>query len=361
LRRDDALKIAKISKHQYYYQPKPGKQGRCKTATVKSLHGTVNNTVVVEEMMRVKKDPVTDYGYIKMTFWLQLIGYIINKKKVYDLMKTNCLLKVKHKFSNKQFVKYRMIMPLKPLKVLEMDIKFVWIEEYKKHACVLTVIDTFTRYALHHFVSYSITKNQVKQFWEHVIVEHLQGYLLPNETIDIEVRNDNDKRFSAQTVRDYFAENHLSQVFTHPYTPQENGHIESFHSILSEHLSRFNFWSIHELEQNLTMFYQKYNNLRLHASIAYLSPADFWTLWDKNLIQMTQDMKLRKTKFKLKIPYQMVKQHTGNAEPEGCSLHLKKISERAESVNYEEMVSADSPPNKRFNTSPSVVPCFAKI
>ena len=41
---------------------------------------------------------------------------------------------------------------------------------------------------------------------------------------------------------------------------------------------------------------------------------------------MTQDMKLRKTKFKLKIPYQMVPQHTGNAEPEGCSLHCKDMS-----------------------------------
>jgi len=113
-------------------------------------------------------------------------------------------------------------------------------------------------------------------------------------------------------VRDYFAENQLNQVFTHPYTPQENGHIESFHSILNEQLNRFNFWSIQELEQNLKLFYQKYNNIRLHASIAYLAPADFWTLWNKNLIQITQDVKLRKTKFKLKIPRQLVKQQTGN-------------------------------------------------
>jgi transposase InsO family protein len=29
-------------------------------------------------------------------------------------------------------------------------------------------------------------------------------------------------------IQEFFKENYLNQVFTHPYTPQENGHIESF-------------------------------------------------------------------------------------------------------------------------------------
>jgi len=36
--------------------------------------------------------------------------------------------------------------------------------------------------------------------------------------ISIEVRNDNDKRFSAKLIQDFFKENYLDQVFSHPYT-----------------------------------------------------------------------------------------------------------------------------------------------
>jgi hypothetical protein len=39
--------------------------------------------------------------------------------------------------------------------------------------------------------------------------------------INIEVRNDNDSRFSAKLIQEFFKENYLNQVFTHPYTPQE--------------------------------------------------------------------------------------------------------------------------------------------
>ena len=69
-------------------------------------------------------------------------------------------------------------------------------------------------------------------------------------------------------IQSFFKENHLNQVFTHPYTPQENGHVESLHHILGTHLKRFTFWSLQELDQNLLLFQEKYNNVRLHGSIA---------------------------------------------------------------------------------------------
>jgi transposase InsO family protein len=39
-------------------------------------------------------------------------------------------------------------MPSSRLEILEMDIKFVWVEEYRRFANVLTVLDTFTSVAL---------------------------------------------------------------------------------------------------------------------------------------------------------------------------------------------------------------------
>ena len=316
---------------------------------------------MISEIEQIKSDPDLDYGYIKMTFELKTRGYYVNKKKVYLLMKTNGLLKTKNKASQKNYAKYRKVLPEGPLEILEMDIKFVWIERDKKHSAILTILDTFTRHALHYYVSSSIKKHDVKQCWEHVIVNHLQAYLRPGQPMHIEVRNDNDKRFSAKIVQEYFAENFLNQVFTHPYTPQENGHVESFHAILSEHLERSTFWSIEELKQNLVLFYEKYNNKRVHSSIAYLTPSDFWDLWNKNLIEKQTDYKKRKTKFKTKMQYQLVKQHTGNNEPEVVPLHNKSHRNGAPLLNQLEMVGAESPHIIRSKNSPSDVHCEANI
>jgi len=323
--------------------------------------GIVDNEIMVSEIERIKSDPDTDYGYIKMTYALKTNGYYVNKKKIYRLMSCYGMLKSKNTVTSKNYAKYRKVLPEKPLEVLEMDIKFVWVEQYKKHAFIITIIDTFTRHALCHQVSYSIKKNQVKECWDYVIENYLQAYLHPGEPIHVEIRNDNDKRFSAKLIQDYFVENYINQVFTHPYTPQENGHIESFHSILSKHLEPYNFWSIEELEQNLILFYEKYNNSRIHSSIAYLSPRNFWDLWNKNLIEKKTDYKLRKNKFKLKILYDKINQHTGNNEPEVVPLHNISHRNGAPIKKQKEMVGAESSHNIRYKKSPSVVPCDANI
>jgi len=315
------LQIVSISKHQYYYQRTGKKQGvKASTHTLTAKGSKVTNSIILSTIKTIMKNFDTQYGYIKMSFLLKTKGFIINKKKVYRIMKENNLLGKRYENKSKTYAKYRKVLPTEPLHVLEMDIKFVWVEQARKHAYVLTVIDTFTRLILYHTVELSIKKEDVKQAWEEIIKNHLQPNDCMKNKIEIEVRNDNDKRFSAELVRDFFKENYLNQIFTHPYTPQENGHIESFHAILSRHLKPYTFWSLEELKQNLILFYEFYNNTRIHSSIVYTSPRSFWQLWNLNLIETKVDYKKRKTDFKLKIPHYEIQQHTGNNELEGSPL-----------------------------------------
>ena len=321
LKRDVALQIAGITKYQYYYKPKGTKQGRKASIVTLNVDGkVVFNEEIVDEIILLQEDPDTVYGCKKTTTAMKMQGYLINRKKIYRLMKKHQLLQEKVKKAKKNYVKYRMILPEGPLRLLEMVIKMTWLEFFYNHAYTLTLLDTYTRVALHRMTKYSIKKNDVKVFWDYVIEQYLQQWNCLEEKIDIEVRNDNDKRFSATLIQDYFKENHLNQVFTHPYTPQENGHIESFHNILGKHLKPYLFWELDELENNLEIFYEKYNNKRLHSSVADLPPQTFWELHEKDLIEKTVDEDKRKIKFKLKIPYHEVAKHTGNNEPEGSSL-----------------------------------------
>lgn len=353
-----ALPIAGISKHQYYYRPKPGKPGR-RASTVTTVYKGGKelqclNTDVVSWIESIHTDPDLRYGYQTMNKALQQLGFHINHKKTYRLMKEHALLQTKAKPSPKTYVQYRKVMPVRPLEVLEMDLKMVWVERDRRHAFVLNIIDTFTRKWLYQATGFSITQREVKQAWEYLIENHLQPADALRKKLHIEIRNDNDKRFSANRIQQFFKENNLNQVFTHPYTPQENGHIESFHGILSQHLKRFNFWDISELEQNLILFQEKYNNQRLHSGIAHLSPNDFESLWRQGFIQMSSNYNKRKIVFRLKIPRHQINQHTGNNEPEGSFSNDFLPFDRAIKSYKKESSGAKLSDNLRYKKSPSV-------
>jgi putative transposase len=313
MKRDVGLRISGISKHQYYYKPKAGTRGRRPTSYTdkideKDAIKTVPNSEVIEEIKRIQQDPDLDGGYHKMRYELVHVGYLINHKKVYRLMTEAALLKDKYKAKDKEYVRYRVVTPEQPLQVLEMDIKMIWVVQDRRNVFVLTIIDTFTRVVLHWRMGYRMTSAQVKAAWEHVIIEHLQPADILSQEVHIELRNDNGPQFSAAAIRSFLADNHIGQVFTHPYTPQENGHVESFHFILKKAIENQTFWSYNQLEERLILFYEKYNNRRIHSALAYLCPQIFWELWDENKIQRIELPK-KKVKFKLLIPRHQISGH----------------------------------------------------
>jgi putative transposase len=343
IKRDDALPITGMTKHQYYHKPSGIKRGRNPTTTTLLIQDDqtieVSNTQVIEEIKKYHADDDTVYGYIKMTYALKAEGYHINKKKVYALMSRHQLLRDPLPKGEKKYVKYRRVMPAEPLTLLEMDIKMRWVEEHRRHAYILTIIDTFTRVALYHVALYSIKQQEVKEAWDSIIINHLQPHDCLNRKIEIEVRNDNDKRFSAQMVQQYFKDNYLNQVFTHPYTPQENGHVESFHKILADHLGHRNYWSLQELREDLILFYEKYNNVRIHASICYVAPNTFWELYKKELIVSYCNIKKRMLKFTLKIPHRTIEKtlvDTLGIVSQRAGLSQKETSQR-DSIKKKEL------------------------
>jgi len=358
IKRDRALAISGLTRHQYYYNPrkvrkKPGPKASTTTACyVQGVLEVHDNEQVVKKMKDNHNDPDLRYGYKRMTTELQISGYQINHKKVYRMMKEQSLLQEKKKGTDKKYVKYRVVIPERPLEVLEMDIKFVWIESERRHGYILTVLDVFTRIVLAWHVGMSITQHTIKQMWTSVIENHLQENDTLNRGVNIEIRNDNDPRFSAKMVQKFFKENHLDQVFTHPYTPQENGHIESFHAILSRSLNRCHFDNLGQVESHLILFYEKYNNTRLHGSLANLSPRGFWDQWNKGNITRTVKGK-KKVKFKLTIPYYQLSGY-GNQKEASCSSH---DALNGQNDLEKEVVDVDSLQQLSVQRSPEVASC----
>lgn len=311
LNRDKCLAICRISKNQFYHQASGGKRGRKKSKNTTQL---VDGQKIEQSNKEVKSfikgafvNPRIDYGYHKMTGYLQLNGFYINHKKVYRLMKEARLLRAKPISEAKNYVRYRIVCPEAPLRLMEVDIKQVWIHTERRYAYVLTIIDVFTRVVLYWTCGYQMRQAQVQKAWEHIIEGYLQPLGVMAWKVDIEVRSDNGPQFCAKKIQAFLKKNYLLQTFTHPYTPQENGHIESFHAILGRDLQGQYFESIKTLENSLKEFYDFYNFERIHSSTLKLPPVTFWKQWTLDHVdRQVLDEKRRKVKFSLKVEKQVI-------------------------------------------------------
>lgn len=318
LNRDICLGIVGLTRNQFYYSAKGTKPGKgvsnytlWRDPNTKQEH-SIDNAEVVKKIVEIKLDPDLANWYRLITISLNILGYYINHKKVYRLMLEYSLLENKRNRKGREFVKYRRVTPSGPLRVIEMDIKYFWIHEKRRYAFVLTVMDTFTRYVLHWPVGYTMKSDQVKNVWEFVVAEYLQQAKISSTEIDIDitVRSDNGKQFNSKIMSSFFEENGIRHEFTRPYTPEENGHVESFHNILGTSLKREKFASLKELEERLGKFYTSYNNDRSHSGTKGVPPSKFWALFDLGKIEVIY-LKNRAQKFKLNVAYQDILSQPG--------------------------------------------------
>jgi len=305
--------LASISRSSYYYSPKDGKPGR-KPSTITEL--VTGESVCNKELVWLIKELLglefVDYGYLKVTHWLNQHGFLISDDKVYRLMKENNLLNPRQKKSHdKKYVKYTLALPKAPLELLEMDIKYIYVHGSGQNALVLTIIDTFTREALEHICQYSIKKNDVKKLVERLVVEHLQPNDLINRDIRVTIRSDNGSQFIAKIVKQCMRDNFIVQEFTYPATPQQNAHIESFHSILKRLVQeKYEFTDIRHLKKVLNAFYWFYNEVRLHSSTCYLAPKVFEWAWENDYIRIKDGEKVQRKRFSLtQLPVNIVDQY----------------------------------------------------
>jgi putative transposase len=314
LNRDKVLAICGISKNQFYHVFRgSGSRGRRSSVNTPKIEGNgkvqnYSNRAVVAHIRSKYEDPNVDYGYHKMTAELQLDGYQINHKKVYRLMKSAHLLRAKQEREPKQWVKYRVFVPEGPFRVFEMDIKQVWLKNDCRYLYILTILDVFTRVVLVQVDGYSMTQVQVQQAWQQVIEQYLEPMSIHARDIHIEIRSDNGPQFCAKKLQDFFVQNKFVRTFTHPYTPQENGHVESYHAILVGAMRGSTFDNRQQLVGWRENFLEFYNNRRLHSSIAKLPPMTFLEQWNEGNIEvLLHPTKVRKAQIKLKIPRHLVK------------------------------------------------------
>lgn len=266
------LKDLHLSKSSFYYRANGKKRGRNPSSYTLRRDGfVVSDVKVLSEMDKLLEREFVCYGYLKVTHHLKRLGYIINKKKVYRLMKQEKLLLGKRiRTSGKRdFVKILVAKTTTPHQHLQMDIKYFWISGERKNAYLLSIIDLFSRKILGWKLGRSLRKKEVLALLGKTFADF-------REVKGVTLRNDNGSQFLAHKVRGYLKEMGVYQEFTHVATPQENGHIEALHAILeTEVAGRFEFEAFEDLEATLGRYFRFYNEDRIHSSIGFKSPQNF--------------------------------------------------------------------------------------
>lgn len=267
------LEFTNLNPSSYYYQGKEGCKGKGKSVNTYRLDGShVTKETVMQQIEDLLQKEFVDYGYRKVTWYLRNeFMYVINFKKVYNLMKDSGILrpKIKRKQTGKKWVEYLVPRPSQPFEHLEFDIKYVYIAGERRNALLLTVLDVMTRMNMAWTLQWSIKKEDVRAIFNYII----DNYRLPG---CVTVRNDNGSQMESELVRSFLASQGILQEFTRPATPQQNGHIEAYHSIIDRTICQV--YEIKNIEEGMHLFDRFeyfYNQERIHSGIGYTSPLKY--------------------------------------------------------------------------------------
>lgn len=279
------LKFAGLKKSTYYYhisienkvKVKPENVGR----PILGYSLTKDNYKICDEQIKeyiieAIQDNAFYYGYHKITHTLRRQhNLIINHKKVYRLCKELQVLKnqrvikpqVKSTISVNRIVK-------KSNELWEADIKYGYITGENKFFFVLSIIDVFDRSIIDYYMGYSCTGSNAASLLRRCLIKRS----LFNSAIKPVIRTDNGPQFISHVFEDACAEINVYHERIPSRTPNKNAHIEAFHRIFQDEcigVYEFNSYKYAYIE--VSRFMKRYNTNRIHSSLKYKTPNEFYT------------------------------------------------------------------------------------
>lgn len=269
----DLCRWLTISRSSQYYQPSNEKRGRKPSECTAKTDGSVvpNQAVVTSLIEEVYSQEFVRYGYQLSTEELQQLGFMINEKKVYRLMKENGLLldKITSGRLKRTWVKWRKIENAKPLDHICMDIKYVYIHGARRNAYLLAIMDVATRYVLGWSLRWSMKHTDV--------ILCLHGALKGYSTGSITLRTDNGSQFIAHGLQKYLSRQAITHEFTHVATPEENSYVESLFSCVErEVILSYEFGNLYHAMDVFERYFDHHNVKRRRHSLGRKSPLQYW-------------------------------------------------------------------------------------
>lgn len=235
----------------------------------------VSDEQIKEYIMEAIQDEAFYYGYHKITHYLKRTYHLkINHKKVYRLCKELKIMKnqrvikpaVKSKISVNRIVKSSNVL-------WEADIKYGYIIGEDKFFFVLSVIDILDREIIDYHMGYRCTGSDAASLLRHCLIKR---NLFDSENKPV-IRTDNGPQFISHVFEDNCSEIGVYHERIPSRTPNKNAHIESFHRIFQDEcIGVYEFDNYKEAYIEVSRFMKRYNTNRIHSSLKYKTPHEFY-------------------------------------------------------------------------------------
>jgi putative transposase len=271
------VRIVGISRSCYYYRTRyrkkrTGSGGRPLPGYSRSKYGhLISDEQIKEWLCEAIEGEGYNYGYKKLTMLLRRSKkLIINPKKVYRLCKELKLLKPQRKRKNKhprRLVKKHDISG--PNQLWAMDVKYGYIAGEGRFFFIMSLLDLYDRVVIDYHTGLTCTGADAA----FVLA---RAHAKRNTATGLIMRTDNGPQFISNKFELACESLSIEHERIPPKSPNNNAHIEAFHSILEEDcLSLHEFDTFAEAYQAITEFMSYYNKVRLHSSIGYKPPQEY--------------------------------------------------------------------------------------
>lgn len=199
-------------------------------------------------------------------------GYYISESTVYRILKANdlitspvyTLITARDKFPQ----------PTRsPNELWQTD--FTWLKVVHwgwYYLC--SILDDYSRYILAWQLCIGMSAEEVKQTIEAAI--RFTGIRDPKVLSRPRLLSDNGPCYVSKALKEYLTEEGIRHTRGKPYHPMTQGKIERYHRSMKNILLLEHYYSPDELENQIGLFVNYYNNHRYHEALNNLTPADVY-------------------------------------------------------------------------------------
>ena len=155
--------------------------------------------------------------------------------------------------------------PKSPNERWHTDIMYLRIED--TWYFLVTVLDAYSRYGVHWDLLTSMTAGEVR-----VVIHDA----LKKTEASPQIVTDNGSQFKAKDFRGLVRDFELEHIRIRTYHPESNGKLERFHRSTRDGLGEQELRNLGQAREIIGRWVSYYNAERLHASLDYLPPAEYW-------------------------------------------------------------------------------------
>ena len=203
-------------------------------------------------------------GYRRLTYMMIDADIVaVSPASVYRVLKTGGLL---GRWNGKPSAKGTGFQqPIGPHEHWHIDVSYLNVCGTFYYLC--SILDGFSRYVVHWEVRQSMTEADVE-----IVIQRARE-MFPDARPRI--ISDNGPQFIARDFKEFIALSGMTHVRTSPYYPQSNGKLERYHRTIKADGIRPNTpLSLEDARRIVSNFVHRYNTVRLHSAIQYITPAD---------------------------------------------------------------------------------------